>query len=243
MTTPHRSGEPDGPDDETFVGPRDLTRWDTTAGRLLVGTAARLWGATEGLFGWAAPRWLLLLGVTAGLAVAALMAGGTAEVYESVVEGDGVAGLDQPVLDAAVALRDPGLTTLVQAFTDLGGTVGMPVLATLTAIGLARAWRSWTPVVLVSVTAAGSLMMTTVGKAAVGRSRPPLAEAVPPFESSFSFPSGHSLNSLAIAGIVAYVVLGKVRDPVGQGPDRRDGGDVHPADGALPRLPRAPLAH
>ncbi len=203
--------EPDGPDDEAYVGPRDLTRWDTAAGRLVARGAGRLWDVSQRVSGWAAPHWLLLLGVVAGLSVAALMADGTAEVYEAVVEGDGIAGLDQPVLDAAVAVRDPLLTTVVQAFTDLGGTTGMPILATLAAVGLAVAWRSWTPVVLVVVTAAGSLLMTTVGKAAVGRARPPLAEAVPPFESSFSFPSGHSLNSVAIAGIVAYLVVRRLR--------------------------------
>jgi len=50
-----------------------------------------------------------------------------------------------------------------------------------------------------------------VGKAAVGRSRPPLVDAVPPFETSFSFPSGHSLNALALAGIIAYLLVRKQR--------------------------------
>ena len=41
----------------------------------------------------------------------------------------------------------------------------------------------------------------------MGRTRPPLADAVPPFESSPSFPSGHSLNSVVIAGLVAYLLV------------------------------------
>ena len=139
------------------------------------------------------------------------MAAGTAGIYEGVVEGDGMAGLDQPALDAAVELRSDGLNAAVTAFTNLGAKIGMSLLASAVAVGLALRWRSWSPVVLIAITAAGSLLMTTVGKAAVGRTRPPLDEAVPPFESSPSFPSGHSLNSMAIAGIVAYLLLRKLR--------------------------------
>ena len=57
------------------------------------------------------------------------------------------------------------------------------------------------------IATAGSLLMTTVGKAIVGRARPPLTEAVPPYEYAFSFPSGHTLNSTVIAGVVAYLLL------------------------------------
>ncbi len=202
---------PQGPESDEYVGPRDLTSWDTRLGRRVAGLARWAWHRGEGVWGWAAPRWAILLTIGLGLVVAGLMAGGTAEIYEGVVEGDGVAGLDQPVLDAAVRTRSDGLNTAVTAFTDLGGTVGMPILACTVAIGLALIWRSWSPVALIAITATGSLLMTSVGKAAVGRSRPPLAEAVPPFESSFSFPSGHSLNSMAIAGIVAYLLVRRLR--------------------------------
>jgi undecaprenyl-diphosphatase len=202
---------PQGPDSDEYVGPRDLTSWDTRLGRRVAGLAGWAWQRAEGVWGWATPRWAILLTVALGLLVAGLMAGGTAELYEGVVEGDGMSGLDRPVLEAAVDARSPAVNTAVTAFTDLGGKVGMPVLATAVAVGLALLWRSWTPVVLVAVTGAGSLLMTAVGKSAVGRARPPLDEAVPPFESSFSFPSGHSLNAMAIAGIVAYLLVRKLR--------------------------------
>lgn len=202
---------PPGPDDDEHVGDRDLTRWDTPPGRALVRGAAWAWDRAEQVGGWAAPRWAVLLTLAVGLGLAALMAAGAGEVYESVAEGDGMAGLDQPVLDAAVGVRTDTANTLVTAYTDLGGKVGMPVLASAVAVGLALLWRSWTPVVLMAVTGAGSVLMTTAGKAAVGRTRPPLAEAVPPFESSFSFPSGHSLNSMAIALVVAYLLVRKLR--------------------------------
>jgi membrane-associated phospholipid phosphatase len=148
-----------------------------------------------------------LAGLTVlGLVLAGLAAAAAASVYDAVAEKDGVAAWDQPVLDAMLRLRSPGLNQAVTAFTDLGGPVLLPVLGTAGALLVARWRRSWMPVLLTAVAVAGSLTMTVVGKAVVGRVRPPLAEAVPPYESSPSFPSGHSLNSLVLAGVLAYLV-------------------------------------
>lgn len=102
------------------------------------------------------PHAALLITLAAGLLPAVLLTLGSAEVYESVSESDGVARLDQPVLDAALALRSPDLDSAVTAFTNLGGTIGMPILAAAATLIMALKWRSWTPVLLVSAAAAGS---------------------------------------------------------------------------------------
>ena len=156
---------------------------------------------------WTSPHAALLITLGLGLIPAVLLTLGSAEVYESVVESNGVARLDQPALGAALALRSPGLNTLVTAFTNLAGTVGMPLLAGGATLIMALRWRSWTPVLLMASAAAGSLLMTVAGKDLIGRARPPLADAVPPYEYSASFPSGHSLNSVVLAGMVAYLVV------------------------------------
>jgi membrane-associated phospholipid phosphatase len=65
------------------------------------------------------------------------------------------------------------------------------------------------------VAVAGSLTFTHVGKAIVGRARPPLSDAVPPYEHTFSFPSGHTLNSTVIAGMVAYLVAIRLTSRLG----------------------------
>jgi membrane-associated phospholipid phosphatase len=83
----------------------------------------------------------------------------------------------------------------------------MPILALTATIALALRRRSWTPVILIVIAAAGSLLMTIAGKQLIGRTRPALTDAIPPYEHSASFPSGHSLNSVVIAGIVAYLVI------------------------------------
>lgn len=190
--------------EQEYVGSRDLTRWPSRAGRLalyLTLQAAR----------WIAPNRLLAITLAIGLGLVAVLTALATEVYDAVAEADGIAGLDRPVLDTAVALRTDTGNRIVTAYTDLGGAVELPILATIGALALALAWRQWTPIALTAVTGLGSLLLTMVGKAVVGRTRPPLVDAVPPFESSFSFPSGHSLNSLALAGIVAYLLVRKQR--------------------------------
>ncbi|WP_343224569.1 phosphatase PAP2 family protein [Microbacterium aurum] len=49
--------------------------------------------------------------------------------------------------------------------------------------------------------------MTIAGKNLIGRARPDLTDAVPPYEHSPSFPSGHALNAVVIAGIIAYLLI------------------------------------
>jgi undecaprenyl-diphosphatase len=185
---------------EERIGQRDLAQWRSAFGRWLVRVAFTV-------FRWSAARWVLVLTAAVGGVVAVVLTAASAEVYESVAESDGVAGLDQPVLDQAVQWRSPGLNEAVTWFTDVGGTVGMPVLATVVVLAMVLAWRSWTPILLTVIAAAGSLAMTASGKELIGRARPPLSLAVPPYEESPSFPSGHTLNATVVIGVLVYLML------------------------------------
>jgi undecaprenyl-diphosphatase len=153
------------------------------------------------------PHAALILTLAAGALVAVLLTVASAEIYEAVTDEDGVADFDQPVLDAAQTVRSPWLNTTVTAFTNIGGPIGMPILALLVMGILTFRRRSWTPAILITTAAVGSLLMTVAAKQFIGRARPALREAVPPFEYSASFPSGHSLNAVVIAGVVAYLLI------------------------------------
>ncbi|MCC6498150.1 MAG: PAP2 family protein, partial [Propionibacteriaceae bacterium] len=147
---------------------------------------------------------LLLTGIIGGVVFAALMLA-SAAIYDSVSDADGVSSFDKPALDWAVSQRSPAVAGWVTAFTDLGRAVPMVVMAGLLTTILFLAHRRRTIWVLMLVAAGGSISQTLVGKALVGRSRPELDFAVPPFEDSFSFPSGHALNSTVVAGMLAYL--------------------------------------
>ena len=153
-----------------------------------------------------------LLAVTAilgGLVILALTAA-SAGVYDAVAEKDGVSGLDQPILDHVIAMRTPLANQVLTVFTHLGGLLLMTLITSAVTLLMVWRWRSLTPLILMIIAVAGSLTFTTVGKAIVGRARPPLSDAVPPYEHAFSFPSGHTLNSTVIAGMVAYLVASRL---------------------------------
>jgi undecaprenyl-diphosphatase len=91
----------------------------------------------------------------------------------------------------------------------------MTLIASAITLLMVWRWRSLTPLTLMIVAVAGSLTFTHVGKAIVGRARPPLSDAVPPYEHTFSFPSCHTLNSTVIAGMVAYLVAIRLTSRLG----------------------------
>jgi membrane-associated phospholipid phosphatase len=185
---------------DRFVGGRDLTRWPTSAGRSLQAAARRL-------AAWLGPNAALIIILAVGLVVAVILSVVVAQIYDSVTDSDGVAGLDKPLLNFAMTLRSPVLDSIVTGYTNIAGPIGMPIIAVVALLILSIRRRSWTPAILILATGTGSLLMTIAGKDVIGRVRPPLADAVPPYEYSPSFPSGHSLNAVVIAGIIAYLLI------------------------------------
>ena len=194
---------------EKQIGGRNLTAWPSRLGRWLVALAQALARRVSAN---------AVLWITAAIGcalVVALTAAGSG-IYESVEEGEGLAGIDRPTLDAAIDLRTPTADRLITWFTNLGGPIGMTIITATITLAMALRWRSRTPLVLMVIAVAGSLAMTSVGKIIVGRVRPDTIDAVPPFETSPSFPSGHALNSTVIAGLVAYLVLHRLTSQLGR---------------------------
>jgi hypothetical protein len=120
------------------VGRHDLTQWDSRAGQFLT----RLFQRASRHLG---PHGALVLTLLLGLAVAAVLTAVFALVYESVGEADGVAGLDHPALTGGKSLRSPALDAIVTAYTNIGGAVGIPIIAVAALLILALKRRSWTP--------------------------------------------------------------------------------------------------
>jgi membrane-associated phospholipid phosphatase len=145
-----------------------------------------------------------------GLAVVALAAVALGKLVDDVPHGHGLAVLDHPVATFVAAHRTPGLTVVMDAVSTVGGPVGMVVLALAAGLLLGVAWRSWTPVVVMAVTAAGVIGLTLVFKAALGRARPPLAQAVAAADG-FGFPSGHAAAAAAVCGAAAWLCSARMR--------------------------------
>lgn len=185
---------------DRFLGSTDLTHWYTPLGRSLAAVAIRLGR-------WLGPHIALIVTLVAGAVIVLLLSFFAARVYDAVTESDGVAGLDAPILRLAMQLRTPLLDILVTGYTNSAGPISMPIIAVASLIVLSLHRRSFTPALLVFAAGTGALLMTITGKDIIGRRRPPLVDAVAPYELSPSFPSGHTLNAVAVIGVIAYLLV------------------------------------
>jgi membrane-associated phospholipid phosphatase len=163
---------------------------------------------------WVVPYAALWITMLIGGVVVVSLALWSAEVYDNVVDDAGLANLDKPTLAFMEQVRNPGLDSFVTGFTNIGGGVGMPILASILTAWLIWASRTWRPLILIGGAAAVSTTATTLGKKLVGRTRPDHADAVPPYENSPSFPSGHTLNTTVVIALVVYLACLQLRRTV-----------------------------
>jgi undecaprenyl-diphosphatase len=185
---------------DTRIGEQSLTTWHTRVGRI-VAQIVRWLSDRLG------PNSALILILAFGALLIVALSIAAAQVYDNVTDADGVAGLDRPLLDFAMTIRSPTVNLIVVGYTEIAGPIGMPIIAVASLLVLAIHRRSWTPVILIVAAGGGSLLMTIAGKDLIGRARPPLTDAVPPYEYSASFPSGHTLNAVAVVGVIAYLLI------------------------------------
>jgi len=193
---PGRLGEPAT---EQYVGRRDLTHWSRPV-RAFIRPILRISRTSSAWY-------VLLVTAAVGAGIALLLNWAAEEIYDSIKAADGLSSLDEPVLELAISLRTPQNVALAQFITNLGGAIGLAILTIVIVVVMTVRWRSRTPVLLLSIGTAGSLLMTAVGKDLVGRARPPVTSAIPPSETSPAFPSGHALNNTVVACLVAYLLL------------------------------------
>ena len=186
--------------EDRHLGDLDLTSWRSRVGH----ATAEGWATLGRRYG-ALP--VLLVTLLIGIGIAATATWAASEVYDAVRADDDVAVLDRPVLDWVLTLRSPFVDQAVTWWTDIAGTIGMPIVAVCFLVGFTVQRRAWTPLVLLVAASGGSLLMTIAGKDLIGRARPPLADAVPPYEHSPSFPSGHTLNATVVVGTIVYLLI------------------------------------
>ena len=100
---------------------------------------------------WIKPYAALWLTLIIGGALVITLALLGAEVYSDVVDDEGLASLDLPALDYAQTLRNPETDAFVTGFTNVGGGIGMPILASILTAWLTFLSRTWRPILSLAV--------------------------------------------------------------------------------------------
>ncbi len=184
-TTP----QPDGPL-ERPPGPRGLAlaqRWR----RFRAGVPSALY-----LFGWAVL--ILLVGTLLGWLLA------------KVASHDAFGRADARADRVLAADRTARWNTITHDITDLSETPTITIMAVVTVIGAALAWRRWREPMLVAVAVTGEVLIFLGITALVDRARPPVShlDKAPP---TSSFPSGHTAAAICMYGALALLSFERSR--------------------------------
>jgi undecaprenyl-diphosphatase len=143
-----------------------------------------------------------------GGAVAAVLLGLVAIVLtDAVVHHDALADLDGPFRDWVIAHRGGALTDVMVSASRFGSTPSLVVMAMLAAAWLVWRGRRGESALLVAGVA-GGLALAPLLKVLVERPRPGLRQHVVEV-NSWSYPSGHSLNSTVVLGLLTVLAMGE----------------------------------
>lgn len=144
---------------------------------------------------------LMVLGITALLVV-----------HDAVQEGDDLAEADTPVLDWLVAARGPAMTAFLEGVSAVTGPSVLPVIVVLACLLWGLRTRSWWQPALLAGAMILSTLISVLLKSAVARPRPPLdTMTVPGSETTYSFPSGHTVGTATFLLVAGYLIW--IRNP------------------------------
>lgn len=130
-------------------------------------------------------------------------------VLQDYIGNDPLAQADLRIVSLVQMFRTPLFSAIMLVVTYLGSwqIVGLGLLGGGVILGLQARWRQ---VVALAVSVGGGEVFIALVKHFVARPRPPLINALV-YESSYSFPSGHSFVALSLYGLLAYIIFRSVK--------------------------------
>lgn len=121
----------------------------------------------------------------------------------------GIGSLNQPVLSWIIDHRKPSLTYLAQIITSLASPAVFAGIVLFVAIVWLFAKKElWRPLLLVASVGVAAIT-SFILKNTTMYARPNQIDMVPTFETSFSFPSGHTIGMVVFMLVFGYVIYSR----------------------------------
>jgi len=114
--------------------------------------------------------------------------------------------IDKVIFNNIIELKSPGMTTFLNGVTTIASTKGVIAIVLLLSIILAIKKKFIPIIYLIASAGSGALSMKII-KHIVQRPRPEWRWAL---ETGFSFPSGHTISSYMLYGVISLLVLKNV---------------------------------
>jgi undecaprenyl-diphosphatase len=114
---------------------------------------------------------------------------------------------DEPILTLVHAQASPALDRVMLFLSLVGLRFGVLPLAVVVAIALARR-RDWNLFLFWTAAVGGAGVLNFIAKRGFGRARPDLWLSLAP-ETTFSFPSGHAMASMAFVAALCVLAWGR----------------------------------
>lgn len=162
---------------------------------------ADVWGRR----GWVADRGPQVA-VVVGLLLIVLGTAGFLGVFDAVQENDDLAELDRPVLQGLAEARSEPVTVVLTVITTVTGPEVLPVLVLVGTLTWGFWRKQWWQAGLLAAAMIASTIVSVLIKDAVARPRPPVdTMTVAGVETTYSFPSGHTIGTATLLLVVGYL--------------------------------------
>lgn len=159
---------------------------------------------------WGRRSWVVDRGpqiaVVVGLLLVVLGTAGFLGVFDAVQENDDLAELDQPVLTGLAEARSEPVTAVLTVITTVTGPEVLPVLVLVGTLTWGFWRKQWWQAGLLAGAMIASTLVSVLIKDAVARPRPPVdTMTVAGVETTYSFPSGHTIGTATLLLVVGYL--------------------------------------
>lgn len=142
--------------------------------------------------------------------VASSATAGVLTLADAAREHEGLSRMDPATAADVLTWRTSALTQLALILTFLGSEVVVGGLA-IVVLALLLARRQLTRAATFAVAMGGSAFLTVAVKLLVGRPRPGGVDRLGPVDTTYSFPSGHTLNSAVFLALVVWLLWPSMR--------------------------------